>query len=403
MASPCTCTRTRPASALARRVLPLLAGAALALCLCACAGQGGTASGGGPAFRNTDIGCGWEPVSSLELSAAENYTVDRYEGGFELICISDGSRYLLVPEGQQAPAGLSPDVSPIQQPVDDVYLAATDTMCLVDAIGVLDRIALSSIKPADCSVERFRQALEEGSIAYGGKYNTPDYERIVESGTALAIESTMIEHSPETREQLQRLGVTVLTEHSSYESTALGRMEWIKLYGELFGKQEEAQRVYSEQVARVEEAAAEQLEGKSVAFFYINSNGSAVVRQSGDYVPQMIRLAGGSYVFGELSDGTAKSTMQVEMEQFYATAKDADIIIYNTSIDQSPRSIDDLVAKNALLAQFKAVQEGEVWVTSADMYQQMVHTGTIIADLHAIIGGQPDEGELSFFTRLGSS
>ena len=177
-------------------------------------------------------------------------------------------------------------------------------------------------------------------------------------------------------------------------------MEWIKLYGEIFGKQELAKSIYDEQVALVKSTDSEGSASKSVAFFYINSRGMAVVRQSGDYVPQMIELAGGSYIFKDLSDNTARSTMNIEMERFYATAQDADIIIYNTSIDQSPRSIQDLVEKNALLAKFKAVREGQVWVTSEDMYQQMIRTGEIIADMHTIIAGDPSDSELTFFKRL---
>ena len=56
--------------------------------------------------------------------------------------------------------------------------------------------------------------------------------------------------------------------------------------------------------------------------------------------------------------------------------------------------------KNALLAKFKAVREGQVWVTSEDMYQQMIRTGEIIADMHTIIAGDPSDSELTFFKRL---
>ena len=44
-----------------------------------------------------------------------------------------------------------------------------------------------------------RQAMEEGRILYAGKYNAPDYELIYGEGCDLAVESTMIYHSPEVR------------------------------------------------------------------------------------------------------------------------------------------------------------------------------------------------------------
>ena len=162
-------------------------------------------------------------------------------------------------------------------------------------------------------------------------------------------------------------------------------MEWIKLYGALFDKEELAESLFDEQKDTVESISAQGDSGKTVAFFYINSNGSAVARKSGDYVAQMISLAGGDYIFDELGDDSATATVTMEMEQFYATAKDADYIFYNATIDGGVPSLDDLVAKNSLLSEFKAVQDGNVWCTDQDMYQQMIHTGTIIADMNAIL------------------
>lgn len=84
-----------------------------------------------------------------------------------------------------------------------------------------------------------------------------------------------------------------------------------------------------------------------MAFFYISSSGYAVARKSGDYVTKMIELAGGNYIFADLGDPeTATSTVTLEMEQFYATAKDADYIIYNSTIDGELATVEELVAKN---------------------------------------------------------
>lgn len=358
-----------------------------------------------PEFRNTNLGCGWQPVGSLELEYAEGFTVDYFADGFKLICISDSSRYLVIPEGASAPANLATDIALIQQPQTNTYLVATDTMCLIDALGQNGNIALSSVKADDCSVEGFRAALEAGDILYGGKYNAPDYELILQTGCTLAIESTMINHTPEVREQLQAMGLTVLTEQSSYEATALGRMEWIKLYGAIYNVEERARNIFDTQVAQIDDAIASSPaddERKTVAFFYINSNGAAVARQSGDYIAQMIDLAGGKYIFSSLGDDGAKSTITLEMEQFYATAKDADVIIYNTSIDQSVTCIDDLITKNTLLGDFKAVQSGNVWATDQNMYQQMIRTGDIVADFHAVFTSE-NPTDLKFLTRLEQS
>ena len=211
----------------------------------------------------------------------------------------------------------------------------------------------------------------------------------------------MINHTPDVKEKLQKLGLVVLTEQSSSEPEALGRVEWIKLFGVLFDKEDEAAHLFNEQKARVEQTSGLASSGKTVAYFYINSNGAAVTRRAGDYVAQMIELAGGSYALDDAQTAsTSGSSVTLEMERFYAMAKDADIIVYNGTIDESVATLNDFVSKNALLSQFKAVKNGNVWVTSADMYQQMTSTADIIDELHGAFTGD-DASDFHYLRKLG--
>jgi len=338
-------------------------------------------------FHNDDLGNGMKPTKSLPLQYAKCFTVDYYDGGYKLFCLSDGGRYLTVPEGKSAPEGLASDISVIKQPLSDVYLVASDTMCLFDALNALDCITVSGISHDNWYIPAAKAAMDSGAMVYGGKYSTPDYELLLGKGVSFAIESTMINHTPSVREKLIELGIPVFVEMSSYESEPLGRTEWVKCYGAMLDKEDAAQALFEEQIAQMS-AVDSEASGKSVAFFYINSNGSAVARRPGDYVTKMIEQAGGTTAFEELAgtDGDM-SSVTLEMERFYAMAKDADVIIYNASIDGSVNTLDDLLSKNALLKDFKAVQTGNVWVTDQNMYQQMMQTGRIIADFNAAITG----------------
>ena len=350
-------------------------------------------------FHNADLGNGWTPVDSMDLQYAKCFTVDYFDGGYKLFCLSDGARYLTVPEGADAPEGIADDITVVQQPIGDVYLVASDTMCMFDALDALDTITVSGISKDNWYIPAAVEAMESGSIVYGGKYNAPDYELLLGKKVRLAIESTMINHTPDVREKLIELGIPVFTEMSSYESEPLGRTEWVKCYGALLDKEDEAQALFDEQVAQVE--SIDMIDtGKTVAFFYINSNGAAIVRKPGDYVTKMIDQAGGDYIFNELDEAKdSMSSVTLEMERFYAIAKDADIIIYNASIDSSVDSIDALVRKNALLADFAAVKNGEVWTTEQNMYQQMMQTGHIIADFNTVIAGTG--AETTYVHKLG--
>ncbi len=341
-------------------------------------------------FHNANLGNGWQPVNSLELKYAKCFTVDYFDGGYKLACLSDGNRYLIVPQGASVPEGIDKDIVILQQPIDHVYLAASDTMCLIDALGEMHAIAVSGIAKENWRVPAAVEAMESGAIVYGGKYSAPDYDVLLTEKCRLSIQSTMINHSPSVREKFIELGIPVMIEQSSYEDDPLGRMEWIKLYGALFDKEELAESVFNEQVAQVQAIQGADT-GKTVAYFYINSNGAAVVRRPGDYVTKMIKLAGGRYIFDKLGDDTDGSTVTLEMESFFAQAKDADIIVYNATIDSSVGSIADLVGKNQLLSKFKAVQSGDVWLAEQSEYQHMVSTGDIISDFNKAFSGSSED------------
>lgn len=338
-------------------------------------------------------------ATSVPLSYATQFSLDVFANGCRLATLASGDRFLIVPEGASAPADLE-EIAVIQQPLSNIYLVSTGMVCLVDAIDALDAVGVSSVKAEDSPTPAFAARLEDGSIAYGGIYRAPDYELISVAGCPLAIENTNIDHVPEVRAKLEELGVTVLMEQSSREENMLGRLEWIRLMGALFDRQDAAEKIFEDVAARVEEVAAQEPLGKRVAFFYVNEDGAAVTRRAGDYFSQLIEAAGGEYVsFAE--EGAADSsptTVTVEMEQFYAGARDADVIIYNGTIDDGVSMLADLVEKNQLLADFKAVREGSVWACDSNLYQQMTSMADIILDLRAAISGSDEP--TTFFWKL---
>ena len=80
----------------------------------------------------------------------------------------------------------------------------------------------------------------------------------------------------------------------------------------------------------------------------------------------------------------------MQQEEFYQGAKDADYLIYNSSIDGGVQSVEELLDRCPLLADFKAVKEGKVYCTTRDMYQQSLSTGYLIGDMHGMLEGEDD-------------
>lgn len=380
----------------------------LALALCACGPVEDTASpppSQGAAPENTERTVPpWselEWTKHLKLDYAQSFAVDYSQEGYKRIAI-DQETYLVVPELDPVPEGTPEDVTVLRQPLENVYLQATSAMDCFRKLDVMDAVTMTGTDAPGWYIPEARAAMESGRMVYAGKYSAPDYELIQSKNCGLAVTSTMIYHNPEVKEQLERLGIPVLVERSSYESHPLGRMEWVKLYGVLFGREEEARAYYDGQLARLEPVLERENTGKTVAFFAVNANGMVTVRKPGDYIAKAIDLAGGVYALQDLTDEeNALSTMNIQMETFYQEARDADVLIYNSAIDADLETISQLVDKSAPLADFKAVQNGNVWCTGKSMFQESQAVGDIILDIHAILAEEPPPDEaLTYLHRL---
>ena len=353
---------------------------------------------GSTSSEQTELWSEQSCTGHMSLQYATEFSVDYYDP-YALITIADNQQYLLVPEGETVPVGLDTNITVLQQPFQNLYVAASSAMDLFDGIGALEQVRMTSTTEKNWSLPHIQSALEQGTMLYVGKYSAPDYETILSQGCNLAIESTMIYHSPEIQEKLEALGIPVLVERSSYESHPLGRMEWMKLYGLLMNRETEADAYFTAQSEKLDSILTEKNTGKTVAFFYITTNGEANVRKSADYLPKMIELAGGSYIFDDLGDEEeATSTVSLQMEEFYAGAKDADYIIYNSTIEGELSSMQDLLAKSPLLEKFKAVKEGHVYCTTKNLYQSTMELGTITSDIRKMLTG--DDADLTYLYKV---
>lgn len=339
--------------------------------------------------------------SVMDLVYAESFDVYYYNDGYKVIDVKDDRPYLIIPEDGEEPEGLDDNMVVLQQPLDNIYMAASAVMALFDSMDGLDHIRMSGTQENGWYIENAANAMKEGKILFGGKYDKPDYEMLISEGCTLAIESTMILHSPKVQEMIEDLGIPVFTDHSSYESHPLGRTEWIKAYGAMIDHEDEAEAFFNDEMKLIEKLDDFENTGKTVAYFHINTEGSAVVRTCTDYIPKMIELGGGQYAFPDMkkSDDSRSASMTISMEQFYSVAKDVDYLVYNTSIDTTVKSVDDLIGKDSLFNDFKAVKEGNVWSTGRSLYQATDTVGEFILDINQMIT-DGDASQMRFLEKL---
>ena len=409
-------------------------------------------------------------ISSEKNDVAEYFRLSVYEDAsgakYQLLETAGGlHRYLIVPADAQVSdrksdhftaraseansankekKGDALELTVLQQPLTTTYVAASAVMAPLCDLGAVSQIRFSGLREEGWYVDEARAAMKAGSMLFAGKYSEPDYETLLREGCDLALESTMIYRSPEVIEKLSALGIPVYIDYSSYEPHVLGRLEWIRVYGALFGHEEEAQQWYASERDRIraiqkdaETSSGEASQsGKSteksetktsrnskneassigsssgsagtdttadlrptVVYFYVNSSGQIQVRQPHDYIPELLELAGARYLAPDMSglSGSRKSNVTVSLEDFYSSCRDADYLIYSATLDRPLSSIQELLGKNALFADFKAVKEGHVYTTDKDFYQLSDRMADFAEDVHRMLQGQ---GNMHFLKQV---
>ena len=331
-------------------------------------------------------------TGEMPLAFATQFTVEDYEGGYTLLTVSDGQRLLLVPEGGEAPEGLEKDVACVSLPLTDIYMAASSAMDLIRELDALDAVGMTSTKAEDWTIVEIADRVRTDGIVYIGKYSAPDFEALLETDCPLAVESTMIFHAPDIKEQIEALGIPVLVERSSYEQGPLARLEWIKLYGCLLGRREEAERCFEESASRIRAVGDLEPVGVSASVFYLNSAGNVVVYRPGSIAAQMVEMAGGTYL--PAGDEGAGSTLRMGLEDYYAAAGDAGVLIYSASIACEAESLAQLTQKAELLSAFRAFREGNVYCMEGSFFQQPTCAADVITAMRSALTGSETDGTL---------
>lgn len=334
---------------------------------------------------------------SMELKYAKNFSVDYYKGGYKQVKIVDGTTLLIVPEKMSVPKDIDKETIVLQQPIGNMLVSSTPTISLINDLGALDSVTLTTSDVNTWYIDNVKTAFENKKIAYVGDYTAPNYELISATGTKFSIFSTML--LDEVAAQFKELGVKVMVDYSHKEDHPLARVEWIKLYGAMFNCEEKAEEKFEKQAAYVDEIAKKENTGKTVAVFYVTSKGKLYARNAGDYMSKMVELAGGKYNLPDLSPDKSGTT-NMEFEAFYDKAKDADYIIYIWSMGGKPSTLADFLGKSEILADMKAVKNGNVWCTTPDFFQISNTLGYMINDINLMLNSDDKTDKLTYLTKL---
>lgn len=210
-------------------------------------------------------------------------------------------KYLIVPKDVEIPAGLDKDMIVIQLPVEKTYVASEDALKLLDEqLDAAESIKAVGMEQKDCQIENIAKAMEDKKISFDGAFDDLDYKALVKDEIDFAIlpseflpgnakdeedadaadetadtkaedqkddkddkttdEKADEDKTPEellkeenerlsdTAERLATLTIPMLVDRSADEKTDLAKAEWLKVYGVIFGCEDQANELFKQMV-----------------------------------------------------------------------------------------------------------------------------------------------------------
>ena len=230
---------------------------------------------------------------------------------------------------------------------------------LIEELGCMGAIA------GICEIEyianpRLRKAIAEGCIQDMGSAMTPDRERIVNLNPDIILLSPY--ENASTYGNLESLGIPIIQCADYMETSALGRAEWIRFYGRLFGKGREADSLFNAieaEYSMLKSLTDSIAEADRPTVLFDTRNGSAWYVPGGrSTMAQLVDDAGGLYIFG---DNTKSGSVPLAFESVLSRGEQADVWLIRYNNSRMRMALSDLGKLYQPYELFKAYRQGEVY------------------------------------------
>lgn len=330
-----------------------------------------------------------EPGIPVPLSYARNLTINRFRDYVRADIRNpwDTTKtlhtYLLVPDSIEMPDNL-PDGTVVRTPLKKSLIYSSVHNSLISELGAIGAIA-GVCDPKYIHQKDLYLRIASGQVADCGNSMNPNIEKIIRVSPD-GILLSPFENSGNYG-KLGQLGIPIIECADYMETSPLGRAEWMKFYGLLYGREKESEKLFSD---TEKEYMALRVMADSVSFrpevlvdrMYGQAwNVPAAESTMGIFITD----AGGRNPFSYVA---GSGSVPMSGEQVLHKAGDADfwIVRYSQSADKNIRELSE---DNAIYPQFKALKEGNVYGcnTSAVFFYEEVpfHPQWLLADLISII------------------
>ncbi len=297
----------------------------------------------------------------VPIKYAENLSVVEHEGFTEVKVRNPWDtakllqKYILVPTEQELPANL-PEGTVVRTPVSNALVYSTVHNSLISEIGGID--AIGGVCNAEYVNEgEVKERLRSGRIADCGVSMSPDIEKIIKLHPQVIMLSPF--ENNDKYAKVGELGIPIIECADYMETSALGRAEWVKFYGLLFGKADVAEKMFvdvEEKYNALKEMASKVAKRPKVL---IDQRYGQVWNVPGgeSTMAGLIRDARGINPFDAYKQS---GSVPLAPEKVLAEAYDADIWFVRYNQDNE-KTLKELASDAPVNSQFKAYKEGNVY------------------------------------------
>lgn len=325
-----------------------------------------------------------EALSSDSIQYAQGFTVQRFDT-YIMVEVRDPwdstrllQRYLLVDRTKSVPGGL-PKGTIVKVPVKDIVIYTSVHAAIIDQLHETDKV-IGVCEPRYMDTPAIQEGIQAGRIADLGEATSPNIEKMIEIGAELVIASPFQNSS---YGPVEKIGIPIIEGADYMEALPLGRTEWIRFYGLLFGKEEMADSIFKETeqaylslkdlTANIDNRPTVLSEKKFGSSWYVPSGDS--------YMAHLIEDAGADYMFKDLP-GAGSTPLAFETVFDKAIHADIWLVKYNQS---SEMTYNDLRSEYTPYENFDAFKKKRIYTcnTGAVPYYEEfpIHPEYLLKDL----------------------
>ena len=333
----------------------------------------------------------------LQLTAADSFTIATIREPHDTTKILQ--RYCLLEKDVTPPKALPKATTIIRIPLQRAAVFSSVHLALLQELHAIRQVR--GVCDTQFIIDQNLQALirHQRLTNYGGSLR-PDLELLVATRADALLVSSLVDVD---RPELRKTGIPIIECADYLETSALGRAEWIKFFGLLFGQRQAADSIFQQvedryqsltrQVRTLRQRPSLLVETKKGGVWYVPGGKSTM--------GEIYQAAGANYLFSYLNQS---GSVALSFETIYKKALNADFWLIKYG-DTTSLSYQRLKASYTHYSAFKAFRQHNVYACNTlkkSFYEETpFHPERLLEDLIKLFHPQllPDH-RLRYFEPL---